>query len=97
MLLDQRKARFFEGFPDLVRELPELEMANPTQPAPRDGAQGRAHKAEEALGHYCKQMGQCLRDQLAARKRQQLLVGSSRVRVESFLPSLHPCLACTPA
>jgi peptide chain release factor subunit 1 len=99
VLLDRRRARFFEGFLGLVRELPELEIINAAQPPERDGDQGRAgdsgraRRAEEALGHYYKQIVQSLRDQFAARKCQQLLVGGSRVRVESFLHSLHPYLA----
>ena len=99
VLLDRRKARFFEGLLGLVRELPELEITNTAQPPARDGDQGRAgdsgraRKAEEALGHYYKQIVQRLREEFAARKCQQLLVGGSRVRVESFLPSLHPYLA----
>jgi peptide chain release factor subunit 1 len=99
VLLDRRRARFFEGFLGLVRELPDLEIANPAQPPARDGDQGRAgdsglsRRADEALGHYYKQIAQRLRDQCAARKCQQLLVGGSRVRVENFLPSLHPYLA----
>ncbi|MBI5524170.1 MAG: hypothetical protein HY910_16215 [Desulfarculus sp.] len=99
VLLDRRKARFFEVFLGLVQELPQLETINPAQPGQRDGDQGRAgdsglsRKAEEALGHYYKQIVQRLRDQFADRKCQQLLLAGSRVRVEHFLPHLHPYLA----
>ncbi|MFH1034696.1 MAG: hypothetical protein V1806_09355 [Pseudomonadota bacterium] len=99
VLLDRRKARFFEGFLGMVQELPDLETQNDAQPQERDGDQGRAgdsrlsRRADEALGHYYKEVVQRLREEFSARKCQQLVVGGSRVRVESFLPSLHPYLA----
>ena len=99
VLLDRRKARFFEGFMGVVQEDHGLEANNEALAPARDGDQGRAgdnylsRKAEEALGRYYKQIVQQLMEQFKARGCEELLVAGSKSRVEDFLPHLHQYLA----
>ncbi|MFZ5585934.1 MAG: hypothetical protein ACOZHQ_08410 [Thermodesulfobacteriota bacterium] len=99
VLLDQRKARFFISFLGQIQELDQAQVDNPETKEERDGGQGRAgdnhlaRKADEALGRHYKQINQTLMELFRGRQCRELAVGGSKVRVEHFLPHLHPYLA----
>ncbi|MFH1057118.1 MAG: hypothetical protein V1797_00400 [Pseudomonadota bacterium] len=99
VLLDQRRARFFMSFLGQAQELEQAQADNPELSQERDGDQGRAgdnriaRKAEEAQTRLYKQVNQTLMELFRDSRCRELVVGGSKVRVEHFIPHLHPYLA----
>jgi peptide chain release factor subunit 1 len=99
VVLDKRRARFFEGFMGEVAELAELEIENQAVPLERDGDRGRAgetrttRRADEALSRLFKDINHKITEVFEGKKFQQLMVGGAKGALEAFLAQLPASLA----
>ncbi len=99
VLLDKRRARFFEGFLGHLVEREELELASEAAPVERDGDRGRAgdtrtsRRAEEAVIRLFKDINQKIVEVFDSKKCQQLMVGGTKGALDGFLSQLPQSLA----
>jgi len=100
VLLDQRRARFFQGAWGHLEELKNLELQNQAVFPSRDGDQGRAgdkklgRKADEARQRFYREAAGVLKERLdAAGQGALLLVGGPKSAVEEFCGQLPPHLS----
>lgn len=98
VVLDKRRARFFEGFLGQLAEQEDLAMSSEAAPLERDGDRSRAddkrssRRADEAMGRLFKEVNNKLMAMCEQRDCQQILVGGPKSAVDAFLGQLHPYL-----
>ncbi len=99
VVLDKRRARFFEGFLGHLAEREDLELASDAATLERDGDRGRAgdkrtaRRADEAVNRLFKEVNQTIAEVLENREYRQLLLGGAKGALDAFLGQLPPFLA----
>lgn len=97
VVLDKRRARFFDSFMGHLVERTELELTSEAAPLERDGDRGRAgdkrtsRRADEALSRLFKETNQRIAEVFEDKKYKQLMVGGAKGALDAFLGQLpHP-------
>jgi peptide chain release factor subunit 1 len=99
VVLDKRRARFFDSFLGHLVERTDLELINEAVPVERDGGQGRAgdkrasRRAEEAVSRLFKETNQSIAEVFEDKKYQQLMVGGAKGALDAYLGQLPAFLA----
>lgn len=98
VVLDSRRARFYEGYLGQIGELADLEINMEPAALERDGDQGRAgdrrisNRADEAKLRLAKEVNAVLLQSFETHQDRHLLVGGPKAAVEALTPLLHPYL-----
>jgi peptide chain release factor subunit 1 len=98
VVLDQRRARFFESFLGRATELEDMELVSETTSPERDGDQGRAgdkrlsRRADEARFRHAKEINTALMEHFRKSDCSWLLLGGPKPAVEGLIPELHTYL-----
>lgn len=99
VVLDKRRARFFEGFLGHLVEREDLEITNEAAPVERDGDRGRAgdtrtaRRADEAVSRLFKEVNHTIAEVFDKKDCQQLMVGGARGALDAFLGQLPQFLS----
>ncbi|MEW5912517.1 MAG: hypothetical protein AB1814_08175 [Thermodesulfobacteriota bacterium] len=99
VLLDKKRARFFDCFLGQAQELAEAEILNQTGAQMESGGQGRtgdshvSRRAGQAQGRHYKEAAAAARELMGQRACQWLAVGGPRAAVEGLQEALHSYLA----
>lgn len=99
VVLDKRRARFFEGFLGHLIEREDLEIINEAVPVERDGDRGRAgdkrtsRRADEAVTRLFKEVNHTIAEVFEKKDYQQLMVGGAKGALDAFLGQLPHLLA----
>lgn len=99
VLIDSRRARFFDSFLGVATEQIEAEIVNQTGANMESGGQGRtgdshvSRRAGEAQGRHYKEVAASAKDLMESLEAGRLLVGGQHGAVEALLAVLHPYLA----
>ena len=98
VVLDSRRARFFEGDMGQISELHDLEINMEPSALERDGDQGRAgdrrisNRADGAKLRLAKEISAVLLQTFESDQGRRLLLGGHKAAVEVLTPLLHPYL-----
>ncbi|RJX29095.1 MAG: hypothetical protein C4525_15115 [Desulfarculus sp.] len=96
VLLDKKRARFFDCFLGLAQEMAEAEIFNETGAQMEGGGQGRtgdshvSRRAGQAQGRHYKETAAAARELMTGRGCQWLVIGGPRAAVEGLQEALHP-------
>jgi peptide chain release factor subunit 1 len=98
VLLDRKRARFFEGRLGQLAERRDLELALESPAGERDGDRGRAGDKRavrngEAASRFYREVAGALLDLFSRGGFQELYLGGARGAVEGLTQALHPYLA----
>ena len=99
VVLDKRRARFFEGFLGHLIELEHLEIINEAAPLERDGDRGRAgetrtaRRADEAMSRLFKEVNHAVAEVFDNKDCQQLMVGGAKGALDAYLGQLPQFLS----
>lgn len=99
VLLDKRRARFFDCFLGVAREQSQWEIINPSGAQLEGGGQGRtgdshvSRRAGQAQGRHCKEVAAAAKELMATLDCQGLVLGGPRAAVEALQEFLHPYLS----
>lgn len=99
VVLDTRRARFFQGLLGALEENEQLALENAPAAPERDGDRGRAgnarlgRKTDEAASRHYKEAAAKIMELFKDHSFQELILGGSKSALESFQSQLHPYLA----